>query len=266
LIKRSRIAEAKKVLDRLRAPQEVDQEVRDIQQSMTKQTGDWKTELLRPSIEMPLIVGIGLALFQQLSGINTVIYYAPTIFKFAGFKSAGASILGAVGLGVVMLCMHVVAIFLIDRVGRRPLLLVGVAGQVVGLAILYAAFQFKQLASVVGDVAVGGLVVYVACFAVGLGPVFWLIISEIYPLAVRGAAMSAATVANWAMNLAVAVTFLTLVKVLGHAATFLAYGVLTVGAWFFIYKLVPETRGKTLEQIEEHWRKGKPQPAKIAVG
>jgi sugar porter (SP) family MFS transporter len=190
LIKKSRIPEAKKALDRLRMPQEVDQEVRDIQQSMTEQAGNWKTELLRPAIEMPLIVGIGLAVFQQLSGINTVIYYAPTIFKFAGFKSASASILGAVGLGVVMLCMHVVAIFLLDRVGRRPLLLIGVAGQVVGLAILCAAFQFKQLASLVGDVAVGGLVIYVACFAVGLGPVFWLIISEIYPLAVRGAAMS----------------------------------------------------------------------------
>jgi hypothetical protein len=137
-------------------------------------------------------------------------------------------------------------------------LLIGVAGQIVGLAIIAAAFQFKQLASVVGDVAVGGLVIYVACFAVGLGPVFWLIISEIYPLAIRGAAMSAATVANWAMNLAVAVTFLSLVSVLGHAATFLVYGVLTVCAWFFIFKLVPETKGKTLEQIEEHWRKVKP--------
>ena len=263
LIKKSRNAEAKKVLDRLRMPQEVDQEVRDIQQSMTQQTGDWKAELLRPSIKMPLIIGIGLAGFQQLSGINTVIYYAPTIFKFAGFKSDSASILGAVGLGVVMLCMHGLAIFLLDRVGRRPLLLVGVAGQIAGLAILAAAFQFKQLASLTGDVAVGGLVVYVACFAFGLGPVFWLIISEIYPLAVRGAAMSAATVANWSMNLVVAVTFLTLVKVLGHAATFLAYAVLTLGAWFFIHKLVPETKGKTLEQIEEHWRPGKPQPAKL---
>lgn len=258
LIKKSRIPEAKKALDRLRMPQEVDAEVRDIQQSMTKQTGDWRTELRRPSIEMPLIIGIGLAFFQQLSGINTVIYYAPTIFTFAGFKSASASILGAVGLGLVMLCMHVVAIFLLDRVGRRPLLLIGVAGQIVGLAIIAAAFQFKQLASVVGDVAVGGLVIYVACFAVGLGPVFWLIISEIYPLAIRGAAMSAATVANWAMNLVVAVTFLSLVSVLGHAATFLVYGVLTVCAWFFIFKLVPETKGKTLEQIEEHWRKVKP--------
>jgi MFS family permease len=131
--------------------------------------------------------------------------------------------------------------------------------------ILAAAFHFKQLAGLTGDVAVGGLIVYVACFAFGLGPVFWLIISEIYPLAVRGAAMSAATVANWVMNLLVAVTFLTLVKLLGHAATFLMYGVLTVVAWFFIYKLVPETKGKSLEQIEESWRTAKPKQAVAGV-
>jgi sugar porter (SP) family MFS transporter len=254
LIGKSRIDEARKALKRLRSPEEIGPEVAEIEQSTAKTSGDWKTELFQPSLRMPLIIGIGLALFQQLSGINTVIYYAPTIFKYAGFKSAGASILAAVGLGVVMLCFHVAAIFLIDRVGRRPLLLVGIAGQIIGLAALGAAFHFKQLSSSVGDIAVASLVVYVACFAFGLGPIFWLLISEIYPLAVRGAAMSAATVANWAMNLAVAVTFLTLVNVVGRSSTFWIYGAITVGAWVFIYKLVPETKGKTLEQIEAHWR------------
>ena len=103
----------------------------------------------------------------------------------------------------------------------------------------------------------GGLGIYVACFAFGLGPIFWLLISEIYPLKVRGAAMSAVTVTNWAMNLIVAVTFLSLVSFLGHAFTFWLYGVIAIGAWIFFYKLVPETKGKTLEQIEEHWRSGK---------
>jgi SP family galactose:H+ symporter-like MFS transporter len=157
----------------------------------------------------------------------------------------------------VMWCFHVLAIFLLDRVGRRPLLLAGVAGQIVGLAILGAAFQFQQLASFKSSVAIGGLVIYVACFAFGLGPIFWLLISEIYPLKVRGAAMSAVTVTNWAMNLAVAVTFLTLVAVLGHAGTFWLYGAIAFGAWVFIYFLVPETKGKSLEQIEAHWRTGK---------
>ena len=109
---------------------------------------------------------------------------------------------------------------MLDRIGRRPLLLAGVAGQVVGLAILGSAFQFQQFASFKSSIAIGGLVIYVACFAFGLGPIFWLLISEIYPLKVRGAAMSAVTVTNWAMNLAVAVTFLTFVGVLGHAGTF----------------------------------------------
>lgn len=254
LVSRSRVEQAKEALARLRSPEEIEPEIKDIQQSTAKTSGDWKTELFQPALRMPLIIGIGLALFQQLSGINTVIYYAPTIFKFAGFQSTGASILAAVGLGVVMLCSHIAAIFMLDRVGRRPLLLVGIAGQVVGLAALGAAFHFKQLSSSVGDIAVGSLVVYVACFAFGLGPVFWLLISEIYPLAVRGAAMSVATVVNWGMNLVVAVTFLTLVGAVGHAVTFWIYGVITIGAWLFIYKLVPETKGKTLEQIEAGWQ------------
>jgi len=201
-------------------------------------------------------VGVGLAVFQQITGINTVIYYAPTIFKFAGITAAGPAILAGAALAMVMWGFHVLAIFLMDRVGRRPLLLTGVAGQIVGLAILGAAFQFQQLASF-KSFAIGGLVIYVACFAFGLGPIFWLMISEIYPLKVRGAAMSVATVANWATNLVVAVTFLTLVEVLGRPETFWLYGMIAVVAWVFFYFLVPETKGKTLEQIESHWRTGK---------
>jgi MFS family permease len=93
-----------------------------------KTSGDWKAKLFQPALRMPLIIGIGLALLQQLSGINTVMYYAPTIFKFPGFQSVDASILAAVGLGVVKLCSHVAALFMIDRVGRRPFLLIGIAG------------------------------------------------------------------------------------------------------------------------------------------
>jgi MFS family permease len=228
-----------------------------MQKSLGEQSGGGMAGLFQPLLRMPLIVGIGLAIFQQITGINTVIYYAPTIFKFAGIEAAGPAILAGAGLAMLMWCFHVLAIFLLDRVGRRPLLLTGVAGQIVGLAILGTAFQFQQLATFKSYVAIGGLVIYVACFAFGLGPIFWLLISEIYPLKVRGAAMSAVTVTNWAMNLAVAMTFLTLVAVLGHAETFWLYGVIAVGAWVFFYRLVPETKGKSLEQIEAHWRAGK---------
>ncbi len=254
LVSKSRLDEARHALMRLRAPGEIAPEIADFQRNTGKPVYPWKTELLQPALRTPLTIGIGLAVFQQLSGINTVIYYAPTIFKFAAFQSTGASILAAVGLGAVMLVSHVAAIFLIDRVGRRPLLLTGLVGQVIGLLALGAAFHFKQLSASIGDIAVGSLVVYVACFAFGLGPIFWLLISEIYPLDVRGAAMSVATVANWGMNLVVAVTFLTLVDAVGHAATFWIYALITVAAWFFVYKLLPETKGKTLEQIEAGWQ------------
>jgi SP family galactose:H+ symporter-like MFS transporter len=257
LVSRSMLDKAKQVLKRVRTDADVSPEITDIQKSMEEQGAGGIKELLQPSLLMPMIVGLGLAVFQQITGINTVIYYAPTIFKFVGIKAIGSAILAGAGLTMVMWIFHVLAIFLLDRVGRRPLLLIGVAGQIIGLAILGAAFQFQQLASLKSYVAIGGLVIYVACFAFGLGPIFWLLISEIYPLKVRGSAMSAVTVTNWALNLVVAVTFLTLVGVLGHAGTFWLYGIIAVGAWVFFYLLVPETKEKTLEQIEAHWRSGK---------
>jgi len=258
LISKSMVEQARRVLERLRTVSDVSPEITDIQQSMAKQGDGGFTGLFQPSVRMAMIIGIGLAIFQQITGINTVMYYSPTIFKFAGIEAVGTAILAGAGLTMVMWCFHVLAIFLLDRIGRRPLLLVGVAGQIVGLAILGAAFEFQQLAGYKSYVAIGGLVIYVSCFAFGLGPIFWLMISEIYPLKVRGAAMSAVTVINWVMNLAVAITFLSLVKVLGHAGIFWLYGVTAVGAWIFLYRLAPETKGKTLEQIEAHWRTGKP--------
>jgi sugar porter (SP) family MFS transporter len=255
LISRSKIPEATHALQRLRIASDVGPEIADIKGSMAAQTGAWK--LSAPAVKMPLIVGLGLATFQQITGINTVMYYSPTIFKFAGINGVGPAILAGAGLATVMWCVYGLAIFLLDRVGRRPLLLIGIGGQAVGLAILGAAFQFHELASFKSTIAISGLVIYVASFAIGLGPVFWLLISEIYPLKFRGAAMSAVTVVNWGMNMAVAVTFLTMVELIGHAGTFWVYGVIAVGAWFFCYRLVPETKGKTLEQIEAHWRSGK---------
>ena len=257
LISKSKLAEAKQVLQRVRTASEIDPEIAEIQASMKQQDEGGLAGLFQPSLRMPLIVGLGLAIFQQITGINTVIFYSPTIFKFAGIQGAGPAILAGAGLAMVMWCLHVVSIFLLDRIGRRPLLLIGVAGQIVGLALLGAAFHFKQLAGLTKDLAIGSLVIYVASFAVGLGPIFWLLISEIYPLKVRGAAMSAVTVTNWGMNLVVSVTFLSLVAVLGDAGTFWLYGVIAVAAWIFFYRLVPETNGKTLEQIEAYMRSGK---------
>jgi SP family galactose:H+ symporter-like MFS transporter len=256
LVSRKMLDKARTVLERIRDTTHVDDELGDIQRSEQVQTGEW-AELLQPLVRPALVVGIGLALFQQVTGINTIIYYAPTIFEFAGLGSAAVSILATVGVGVMNVLMTIVAIRLVDRVGRRPLLLIGMAGMILSLGVLGLAFLLPNLLSVLGWIAVGSLVIYVGSFAVGLGPVFWLLISEIYPLKIRGLAMSIASIVNWGANLVVALTFLTLTQVLGRPGTFWLYGLVGVGAWLFAYFLVPETKGRTLEDIEEHWRAGR---------
>lgn len=169
LISKSRVEEAKQVLRRVRSNSDVSAEIADIQESVATQSNGGIKALFRPSLRMPLLVGVGLAMFQQITGINTVIYYSPTIFKFAGIDAAGPAILAGAGLAMVMWCMHVLAIFLLDRIGRRPLLLIGVAGQIVGLGILGVAFHFPQLEYFKSYIAIGGLVIYVACFALVSG-------------------------------------------------------------------------------------------------
>ena len=247
---------AQVVLKQIRPPEQVEAELSDIQKSVAKQKGNW-SELLSPLLRSAMIVGVGLAIAQQLTGINTVIYYAPTIFKFAGFSSASVAILASVGVGVVNLALTVVAMQLIDRVGRRPLLLVSLAGMTLGLLVLGLAFSLPQLSGSLGWIAVASLMVYVGSFAVGLGPVFWLVLSEIYPLRIRGRAMSVGTVTNWGGNLVVAVSFLTLTRVMGKAATFWLYAGVSIGAWLFAFFMVPETKGRSLEEIEAYMRAGK---------
>jgi SP family galactose:H+ symporter-like MFS transporter len=256
LIGRGHADQARAVLKRIRGPEQVEGELTEIQHSVAQQKGHW-SELLSPLLRPVMIVGVGLAITQQITGINTVIYYAPTIFKFAGLSSASVAILASVGVGVVNLVLTLVAMQLIDRVGRRPLLLISLAGMTLSLFVLGLAFSLPQLSGSLGWIAMTSLMVYVGSFAVGLGPVFWLMLSEIYPLRIRGRAMSVGTVANWSANLIVALSFLTLTQVLGKPATFWLYGVVSIGAWLFAFSLVPETKGRSLEEIEAHWRAGK---------
>jgi len=255
LVNHNEMDKARKVLKRIRGTVDVEGELNDIQSSLQRQRGG-RAELFNPMVKPALIIGVSLAIFQQVTGINTVIYYAPTIFEFAGITSASSAILATVAVGIVNVVMTVVAIALLDRVGRRPLLLIGLAGMIFSLGLLGTAFFLPSLLGLLGDMAAAGLMLYVASFAIGLGPVFWLLISEIYPLRVRGLAMSIASEANWGSNLIIALTFLTLVQILGRSGTFWLYGLVGVGAWIFAYLLVPETKGRTLEEIEEHWRKG----------
>jgi len=259
LAARGQLAQARAVLKRIRNPKEVEGELGRIQRGAAQQQGHW-SELFRPPLRPAMIVGVGLAIAQQLTGINTVIYYAPTILRFAGLSSASVAILASVGIGVVNVVLTLVAMQLIDRVGRRPLLLVSLAGMTLSLFVLGMSFALPRLSGLLGWIAVSSLMVYVGSFAMGLGPVFWLVLSEIYPLRIRGRAMSVGTVANWSANLVVALSFLSLTQVLGKSATFWLYAVISIGAWLFAFFLVPETKGRTLEEIEAHWRTGKPSP------
>jgi len=255
LMSRDLTEKARDVLRRIRGVSDVDIEMNAIQETLEGEKGGWK-KLFKPWLRLPLFIGIFLGFFQQMTGINVVIYYAPTIFGLAGFPSASAAILATTGVGIVNVLMTVVAIQLVDRMGRRPLLAIGLAGMVISLSALGFAFNMATLSGALKWIAVGSLMLYVASFAISLGPIFWLIIAEIYPLKVRGRAMSLATMLSWGFNLAIAMTFLTLIQKMGRAGTFWLYGLISVAGWLFCYFFVPETRGRSLEQIEEHWRKG----------
>ena len=211
-----------------------------------------QSRLGHAAARLPLIVGIGLAVFQQATGINTVIYFAPVIFQASGLSSASAAILATAGIGVVNVVMTLVAIWLVDRVGRRVLLLTGLAGMGVSLCTLALGFLLGT-GPALGWLTAASLAAYVGFFAIGLGPVFWLLISEIFPLAIRGRGMSAATIANWLANLVVALTFLDLVDLLGRPGVFFVYAALTFGAFQFARRLVPETKGLSLEAVDALW-------------
>jgi len=244
-----REGEASAVLQRIRGTGEINEELEAIRTGSHDEKATW-TELFAPTLRPALIVGLGLGLFQQFTGINTVIYYAPSIFLLAGFESNSVSILATAGVGLVNVLMTIVGLFLIDRVGRRPLLIGGITGMALSLVILALNFASNLAGSLMQVVGVGSLMLYVACFAVSLGPIFWLIISEIYPLKIRGLAMSFATSIQWLGNLIVSFTFPILIKHLGPPQTFSIYAFISLLAIAFSILFVPETKGLSLEAIE----------------
>lgn len=232
---------------------EINLEIADIEQELGQEPGGW-SELREPLMRAALTVGVGLAILQQVTGINTVIYYAPTIVQFTGVDSTSSAILASVGVGVVNVAMTLVAVRLLDRVGRRSLLLVGVAGMAISLFTLGLAFDGTDEDTFSSVLAIGSLMTFVAAFAVSLGPIFWLINSEIYPLRVRSKAASLGTTANWVFNFIVSLTFLLLIQELGRSGAFWLYSGVSVLTFLFCWKLVPETKGKPLEEIQDQFR------------
>jgi len=261
LIQREREHEARDVICRCEPDCDVDARIDEICACIAADadSASWR-ELFSKSIRTPLMIGVGLAVFQQITGINAIIYYANEIFGAAGFETPqeqAAATTWAVG-GVNVLATFI-AVAYVDRFGRKPLLLTGLVGMAVSLTVVGFCFLSLDNAtpdageSMAGIFTLVGLVVFIASFAFSLGPVVWTVINEIFPSRIRGRGVAVATAANWGSAWLVSQFFLSLTDAIGTAATFWMFAFFSVLAFIWIKLRVPETKGKTLEEIEELW-------------
>ncbi len=256
LVSKNRDDEAKKVFSKIEPDIEPEKEIAEIKETLVDNRQE-KAFRLKKWMIMPFVVGIGIMFAQICTGINTIIYYAPTIFKTAGFDSNLTAIYATTGIGVVNFIMTIVAVFFTDRIGRKPLLYFGLTGVMLSLFALGTSFAFAGvLGSSLKWVAVGSLVTYIICFAMSLGPIGWILVSEVFPLRIRGIAMSVCTVSNFAFNFFVVGSFPVLLHRIGGAWTFWIFGIVSILCIIFVYFFVPETKGISLEEIESNWRRG----------
>ncbi|WP_052863182.1 sugar porter family MFS transporter [Streptomyces niger] len=259
---RGRTERARAVLARLRGPGDpaaVDAELAAVTAgredgAAPARRGRWRA-LTGRSVRPAILAGVGLQILGQASGVNTVIYYAPKIFESSGLGSSSA-VLATVGVGLVNLLMTPVGMFAVDRIGRKKLLASGAAVMTLALAGLAATLAAGGRHSSFAWLAVAFVVLFIAAVATTLNVVVFIIPSELYPLRIRGTAMSATMFANWTMNFLVSLTFLTLLDALGGAATFTAYAVVCALLTLFTVRCIPETRGKSLEDIERELTRG----------
>ncbi len=234
---------------RLGRGEDAEGELREIEAALQEEPESFRS-LFRPGLRMAVMVGVVLAIFSQITGINTIIYYSPEILRLSGYPSAKAAILAAGVIGVANILVTVVAILVVDRLGRRFLLLLGTAGMALALGSIGWAFYLHAA----GNVVFYMMIAYILFFGISLGPVLWLLLSEIYPTKIPGNAMSLGTLSVWGANRLVAGTFLSLIHAAGPGGTFRVFSVICVLAFLFCLKFVPETKGRTLEEIERDWR------------
>jgi MFS transporter, SP family, galactose:H+ symporter len=225
-------------------------------------SASWST-VFAPQWRRPLVIGVTLAVLQQLTGINAIIYYADRIFAAAGFSSPTSQSLATLwAVGAVNVLATFVAVMWVDRFGRKPLLLIGTTGMFLSLVVVGAMFLRLDHASSSangmpttgqGLVMLVGLVVFIACFAFSLGPIVWTIINEIYPASVRGKAVAVATAANWFAAWLVAQFFLTLVDAITETGVFWLFAGFCVVTFLFVRRFLPETKNRSLEEIQRLW-------------
>jgi SP family arabinose:H+ symporter-like MFS transporter len=250
LVKNGREDEARTVLTRADSAEAAATGIREIKDTLALEEGSFR-EIFRPAFRRPLLIAIVLAVFQQITGINAILYYAPRIFEGAGFERMSA-IGQSTLVGLVNMLFTVVAIVLADKVGRRPLLLVATGGMGVSLVLLGAAFRFPVLPA---SALLLIILLYIAFFASAMGPLVWVVMAEIFPIKVRGAAMGLATLILWFADFLVTLTFPVLSDRFHPSTAFWIYAAMCALDLVFMWFFLPETKGKTLEEIERGWLK-----------
>jgi len=253
LTQQGRSDEALGILARVDGAAYAQAELAEIKDALSHESGSLK-QLFQPGMKIVLVIGIVLAVLQQVTGINVFLYFGTEIFKKMGSET-NAALLQTIMVGAVNLTFTVIAIWTVDRLGRKPLMMIGSAGMGASLLAMGLA-AYGQKTSLAMLVFILG---YIACFALSVGPVTWVILSEVFPTRIRGRAMAIATVCLWIANYIVSQTFPMmdenswLVETFHRALPFWLYGLFCVVLLVFVWRFVPETKGKTLEQIERHW-------------
>lgn len=254
LAKQNRAGDALSVLRRIGGRQQAETQLADIQTAIATESGS-VGQLLQPRLRRVLVIGVALAVLQQVTGINVFLYYAPEIFKGIAGEDTDVALLQTIVVGAVNLLFTVVAIWTVDLIGRKPLMIAGNAGMGISLIALGLVAFYEHTAAWVLLFILG----YIACFALSVGPVTWVILSEIFPTRIRGRAMAIAAFWLWVANFVVSQTFPmmdenpTLVGIFGHALPFWLYSVFCVVSVLFVWRVVPETKSKSLEEIELEW-------------
>ena len=257
LMSRGRNEEAERVLEKLRSDrQSIETEMREIADQLKVEFQGWGLFRSNPNFRRTVGLGIMLQVMQQLTGINVVMYYAPRIFGLAGYGTSHDQLWGTVIVGAVNVAATFIAIGLVDRWGRKPILYTGFTVMALALATLGALLHIGVTSGASQIAAVVMLLVFIAGFAMSAGPMIWILCAEIQPMKGRDFGIAASTFVNWVANTIAGATFLTLLNTLGHAQTFWLYAVMNAAFIFLTLWLVPETKGVSLEQIERNLMAG----------
>jgi SP family xylose:H+ symportor-like MFS transporter len=255
LVKQGEVEKARQILTRVDGPGHAAAEIVEIEATLAQESPSL-SQLLRPGMRTVLVIGVVLAVLQQVTGINVFLYYAPEIFKAMAGETTRAAFVQTIVVGGVNLLFTLIAIWSVDKLGRKPLMMVGSAGMALALTALGLTAYFGRT-----DLWVLTFILsYIACFALSVGPVTWVILAEIFPTKIRGRALAVATFCLWVANFVVSQTFPMmdenpwLIAKFKHAFPFWIYAGFSLVLLLFVWRVVPETKGRTLEQIERQWR------------